>query len=90
MTFPYSTNRDDYTGPLLPKRSINTIQKGVSVFAGAVTLVVTLLAAGSFALAMTISPWWFIAVAVFGGYALISAIWLYVVRMMLKSAGQWR
>jgi Flp pilus assembly protein TadB len=64
---------------------LRTAKNGFSALLGAVLLVAVILTAVSFALAVSVSRWWFIGVAICGGFSLIVSVWLFVIRKFLSN-----
>jgi fatty acid desaturase len=94
MTYPRTrtiSNLHNAGAPLrqTDQQVFSTMRKGTTVFAGAVVFVAVILTAGAVALAVTVSPWWYIAVAICGGYSLITTVWMFIMNRLMKAAERW-
>jgi hypothetical protein len=71
---------------LSPKNNneVKTMKNGMTAFAGVILLIGLIFTGISLVLALTLSPWWFIAVAVCGAYSVVITTWLVVMRKIMN------
>lgn len=62
---------------------VSTMKNGMTAFAGVLLLIGLVFTGISLALALTLSAWWYIAVALCGAYSVVIFAWLVVMRKIM-------
>lgn len=68
------------------EKDFKTIKNGFTAIGVVVVAVALVLTIASIVVALTISPWFFIATAILGGYTIVGAVVVSVQRKMLNTS----